>query len=189
MIKLGFCLFDSNYSPAFLRSWVSLCNYLNKNKVRYVTTQGDSCNAFFAKQMCLGGNVLQGPFQKPFQGRLEYEYLVFLGGNSSFKVEDFLQLFNIIDERDINFLSANVEGRHKLKGPFKNKIALAEYAEFDMTIIKSGVFEKLQYPWFQPHTPKTSKEQELVDIGICRRLNDECKIDLWVSEDIKIRRA
>lgn len=188
-IEFVFCLYESSYSPAFIRSWSSLCSYLNKKGVRYVTTQGDSCNAFYSRQMCLGGNVLAGPYQKPFQDRLKYKYLVFLGGSLSFSVKDFFELHNMIECHEFDFLAADIEGRNKLQEPFNNGLALAEYVEFDMVLVRKGIFEKFEYPWFRPHKPKTSKEQDLVDVGICNRLRKEGDLELWVTNDIDIKRV
>jgi hypothetical protein len=80
-MKFIFCFYDLNYTPEFLKSWVNLSTILNKNKIPYNISTGDSCNAFYAKQKALKGNVLHGSNQKPFQGQYNYEYIVFLSGN------------------------------------------------------------------------------------------------------------
>lgn len=188
-IEFVFCLYESSYSPAFIRSWSCLCSYLNKKKIKYVTTQGDSCNAFYSRQMCLGGNVLSGPYQKPFQEKLKYKYLVFLGGSLSFSIENFIELHNIIDCHSFDFLAVDIDGRNELQEPFNNGLARANYTELDMAIIRKGVFEKMEYPWFRPHKPKNSKEQQLVDVGICNRLRAENDIELWVTDDIIVKRV
>ena len=79
-----FNLFDSSYSGGFLKSWVNLTAYLNKTGVNYFVSQHSSCNAFYAKQMCLGGNVLAGPKQVPFQKKIKYDVLVFLSNKITF---------------------------------------------------------------------------------------------------------
>ena len=65
-----FNLFDSTYSGAFLKSWVNLTSYLTKTGVNYFVSQHSSCNAFYAKQMCLGGNFLQDLNKYPFKIKL-----------------------------------------------------------------------------------------------------------------------
>ena len=69
-MTIVFNLFDSEYSGEFLRSWVNLTTYLNQTGIQYHVSHHSSCNAFYAKQMCLGGNVLAGPKQIPFQKRI-----------------------------------------------------------------------------------------------------------------------
>lgn len=188
MNKFVFCFYDLNYTPEFVKSWVSLCNVLNNQNIKYIITQGQSCNAFYAKQMCLGGSVLSGPKQKPFQSRLNYEYLVFISGNIIFTVNDFIKLYNKITKLNLSFLSAKVKNRYKTDGKFVNNIALAKHTEFDLTIVRKGVFEKLSYPWFKPHVSKSKKETEFVDIDICRRIREEAMIDLYVFDDVSVMR-
>ena len=74
-MTIVFNLFDSEYSGRFLKSWINLTTYLNQSGINYYISQHSSCNAFYAKQMCLGGNVLAGPKQVPFQGKIKYDYL------------------------------------------------------------------------------------------------------------------
>ena len=188
MINFIFCFYDLGYSPQFLKSWVNLCNFLNKKKVKYLITQGDSCNAFYAKQMCLGGSVLAGSKQKPFQGRTKYSTLVFLSNNIIFTVEDFVKLVNRFNKLNLPTLSANVEGRNKLIGEYHNNIALAERVEFDMTLIRSGIIEKLSYPWFKPHIPEDNIDREFVDVEICRRIREEAMTDLYISNEVNLKK-
>lgn len=188
MINFIFCFYDLGYSPGFLKSWVNLCNFLNNKNVNFVITQGDSCNAFYAKQMCLGGSVLAGPRQKPFQGKADYSTLVFLSNNIIFNVRDFVKLVNKFNKLNLPNLSANVEGRNKLIGEYYNNLALAERVEFDMTLIRSGVIEKLSYPWFKPHVPKDDIDREFIDVEICRRIREEAMVDLFVSNEVNLKR-
>ena len=89
-MKFIFCFYDLNYTPEFLKSWVNLATILNNNKIPYNISPGNSCNAFYAKQLSLKGNVLQGKNQKPFQGQYNYEYIVFLSGNILFNNNNFI---------------------------------------------------------------------------------------------------
>lgn len=189
MNKFIFCFYDLNYTPEFVKSWVALCNFLLTNNVKFLITQGDSCNAFYAKQMCLGGSVLAGPKQKPFQGRVNYEYLVFLSGKTIFSIQDFVNLYTKCNTLGLSFMSAYVKGRNKLTGKFINNIAIADHAEFDMVIVKKGVFEKLSYPWFKPHVSKNPQQMEFVDVDICKRFREESMVDLYVNNAVNIKRG
>ena len=83
-MTIVFNLFDYSYSAEFLKSWITLTTYLNKTGIRYHISQHVSCNAFYAKQMCLGGNVLSGPTQTPYQQTIKYDILVFLSNKIIF---------------------------------------------------------------------------------------------------------
>ena len=93
-MTIVFNLFDTNYSGQFLKSWVNLTTYLNKTGIRYYVSWHSSCNAFYAKQMCLGGNVLSGPNQVPYQKTIKYDILVFLSNKITFSSTQFVNLYN-----------------------------------------------------------------------------------------------
>ena len=183
-MTISFNLFDNSYSAGFLRSWVSLTNYLNKTGVNYFLSQHSSCNAFYAKQMCLGGNVLSGPNQTPYQKTIKYDLLVFLSNKITFSPTMFVKMFNKVIDNDYSFYSGKFDGRYKKKTETKDHI-LAEYLEFDFVFIKKGVFEQLTYPWFKPHVSKTALEQQFIDIDICNRIS-ELGIDLIVDKQIEL---
>lgn len=189
MSKFIFCFYDLKYTREFLKSWVSLCSFLFTKNIQFLVTQGDSCNAFYAKQMCLGGSVLNGLNQKPFQSKVDYEYLVFLSGNIAFSVKDFVNLYNKCASNKLPFLSANIENRNTNIRESKNGISIVDHVEFDMTIIRKGVIEKLTYPWFKPHTPKNSIEMNFVDVDICNRIKHEAIVDLYVCNEVNLKRG
>ena len=108
-----FNLFENSYSSDFLKSWVTLITYLNQTGIKYFISQHTSCNAFYAKQMCLGGNVLSGPKQKPYQGTINYDLLVFLSNQIIFTPTQFIKMYN--KSADYKFLSGRVDGRYKIK--------------------------------------------------------------------------
>lgn len=182
-----FCLYDLNYTDDFLKSWINLCHLLNKKKITYTISPGDSCNAFYAKQMSFKGNVLAGKNQKPFQGKYKYNYIVFLSGNILFDTKDFVNLYNTIYNNKLDFISAKVKNRYKLLDK-KEKYEYADFLDFDMVLVKSGIFEKLSYPWFKPWKARNKEEQSFVDIDVCKRLQNEANIDLLIDPTVLIKR-
>ena len=88
----------------------------------------------------------------------------------------------------MSFISAKVKNRFKTANKFINNIAIVEHTEFDMTIIRRGVLEKLTYPWFKPHVSKSKKDTNFVDIDICKRIREEAMIDLYVYDATNIKR-
>lgn len=189
MNEFIFCFYDLNYNPEFLKSWVSLVNFLFTKKIKFLISPGNSCNAFYAKQMCLGGSVLRGSKQSPFNGQVQYKYLVFLSGQISFTVKDFIKLYNKCNLLNASFISANVKNRNEIGREFIDNIALANYVEFDMVFIKRGIFEKLTYPWFKPHESKNTKQMDFVDIDICNRIRQELKVDLHIYNEVNLKRG
>ena len=181
-MTIVFNLFDSEYSGEFLRSWVNLTTYLNQTGIQYHVSQHSSCNAFYAKQMCLGGNVLAGPKQVPFQKRIRYDLMVFLSNKITFTPTQFVKLYNKF--KDYKFLAGMFDGRYKSLSESEDYI-IAEYLEFDMVFVRQGVFEKLTYPWFKPHVSTTEREQQFIDIDICNRIKEQ-DIELTIDKKIDL---
>lgn len=181
-MTIVFNLFDSEYSGEFLRSWVNLTTYLNQTGIQYHVSQHSSCNAFYAKQMCLGGNVLAGPKQVPFQKRIRYDLMVFLSNKITFTPTQFVKLYNKF--KDYKFLAGRFDGRYKSLSESDDHI-IAEYLEFDMVFVRQGVFERLTYPWFKPHVCTTEREQQFIDIDICNRIKEQ-DIELTIDKKIDL---
>ena len=179
-----FNLFDSVYSGGFLKSWVNLTSYLNNTGIKYFVSQHSSCNAFYAKQMCLGGNVLAGQNQIPYQNKIKYDVLVFLSNKITFTPTSFVKTYNKFLDKNYNFLSGKFDGRYKKQSDNADYI-IADYLDFDFVFIKKGIFEKLQYPWFRPHECKNEIEQQFIDIDICNRIK-KLNIDLLIDKEIDL---
>lgn len=167
------CLFDTKYSKEFLASWVSLCRFLKRNGFKYKLSQGESCNAFYAKQTCLGGDVLAGKLQKPFRGILKYRYIVFIAGDIKFTNKNFYDMYTNCNENSLDFLSAYSEGMN-LHSP-----------EFKMVFIRQNVVEQLEYPWFIPHVSENEYEMNLVDKGFCDKLKN-IGVELNVDQSVVV---
>ena len=182
-MTIVFNLFDSEYSGRFLKSWINLTTYLNQTGINYYISQRCSCNAFYAKQMCLGGNVLSGPKQIPYQQTIKYDILVFLSNKIVFTPSQFIKLYK--KSSSYKFICGKVDGRYKALTEDDDFIK-ADYLDFDFVFIQQGVFEKLEYPWFRPHVSTTQSEQQFVDIDICRRIKEQ-NIELLIDKTIDLR--
>jgi hypothetical protein len=87
-----FCLPGRGCSFMFLRSFVQLAFDLVSNGMRIHISQDYSSMVNFARCKCLGANVLNGPNQKPWDGKLEYDYQLWIDSDIVFNTEKFWQL-------------------------------------------------------------------------------------------------
>jgi len=64
--------------------------------------------------------------------------------------------------------------------PFK-----VEYVGFGFILFKRGIFEQLQYPWFEPTylQIKTSKDYSMEDVTLCLKLKEK-EIDIYVHPNV-----
>jgi len=124
--------------------------------------------------MCLSGDCTKGIYQKPFQGKVKYDYLLWLDSDMIFTVDDFKKLFkhkeDIISgiynfeggkgltcgKWDIDFFKANgympyFTEETIIKEPKDDRgLVTVDYTGFGFLLVKYGVFERMEYPWFFP---------------------------------------
>ena len=94
-----FCLPGRGVSYIFLKNFVQLCFDLVQNGSSIQISQDYSSMVNFARCKCLGANVLRGPDQLPWDGKLKYDYQVWIDSDIVFNTEKFYQLIlNAIPE-------------------------------------------------------------------------------------------
>lgn len=180
MAKIVFCIPGKNYSNNFLLAWTATIVKLIEAGHQLNIVNKYTSNVFFVRNMCLGGNVLAGKEQKPFQGQLEYDYMFWIDSDIVFSPSDVLSIINSMEaDKSKNVLSGlylmeggrqyatvdkdNFDLRLFIQNggsfPFmrRDEILLkrdnmfeVEYTGFGFMCVRKGVFEKLPYPWFKP---------------------------------------
>lgn len=181
-------------SGEFLDSLVLLMDYCYSKGIRFTVLRRYSPVIYFARNLCLGGDVLRGPHQKPFNGIYNYTHMLWLDDDIFFKPYQFQILLNL-DQDIVSGIYKMVGGKYYATvkdwdeglfletGAFrflteediKNYKGLMDivYTGFGFMLIKRGVFESLTYPWFKP---------KFYEIGNCV---DFCSEDVGFCKDIK----
>ena len=112
-----FCLPGRGVSYAFLKSFVQLCFYLVQAGAQIQISQDYSSMVNFARCKCLGANVLRGPNQVPWDGKLKYDYQLWIDSDIVFNSEKFWQLVldavpeEAITEEDVTQVTKDAEGK------------------------------------------------------------------------------
>jgi hypothetical protein len=194
-MRVVFCMPGREYSREFLLAWSDLLMQASSKGHQVMISQNYSSVVHFARAKCLGGDVLKGPDQKPFQGQVEYDAMMWIDSDIVFRPEDFFRILESPHEvtaglymmEDLQHLAAVKEWDedHFAKtGSFKfiSPGDLAEapeymevsYAGMGWMLIRKGVVESLKYPWFwsdlQRIGPLTDMSSE--DVAFCRALNE-----------------
>ena len=172
--SLVFCMPGRGCSYVFLKNFVQMAFDLVQHGVSIQISQDYSSMVNFARCKCLGANVLRGPDQIPWDGKLKYDYQLWIDSDIVFKTEQLLQL--VLMDKDIaagwymtedgqttsvahwldedNFRNNGGVMNHetgetmsKRKKPFT-----VDYTGFGWVLIKHGVWEHedMKYPWFAP---------------------------------------
>lgn len=144
--------------------------------------------------MCLGGNVLNGANQKPYNGQLDYDYMMWIDSDVIFSVDQFLKLlqhqkdivsglylmednyqYATVENWDEEFFAKNGYFTFLNRDTLKNKKDLFQvsYTGFGFMLVKRGIFEQMEYPWFQPEYINIGNARDFTmeDVSFCRKAN------------------
>jgi hypothetical protein len=214
-MKFLFCIPGKTFSNVFLQCWTELVAYCINTGHEIYISQKYSSMVHFARSMCLGGDILRGINQIPFDGKLVYDYILWIDSDIVFSYKDFEKIlesphhitcglyrmankthFPVVKKLDNEYLGKNgsyqfmsVDNLVKYKEDGGERYMQAEYVGMGWMLIKSGVIEKLKYPWFY-HEPiefqlgdKTIREIVSEDVSFCMNLKD-IGYKIFVDTDI-----
>lgn len=207
------CMPGRGCSYAFLKNYVSMMITLRENGVNMVMAQDYSSMVNFARCKVLGAHVLRGPDQKPWDGRVEYDYQLWIDSDIIFNTEKFLQLVLMdkdiaagwyctedgktvavahwLDEKDFRsngglMNNETIETMANRKKPFS-----CDYVGFGWVLIKKGVFEHkdMKYPWFAPQLQvfEDGAVQDFCgeDVGFCLDAK-KAGFEIWCDPRIRV---
>jgi GT2 family glycosyltransferase len=162
--------------------------------------------------MCLGGDTVAGIDQKPFQGKVDYDYIMWIDSDIVFTPDQFFRLIDA--DKDIvsglykmqnNTHYATVEewnhdfflkhGSYQFLTPEriskKKDLFPVAYTGFGWMLMKKGVFESLEYPWFQPtwkeyeYKGKQIKEFTMEDVAFCDLIQQK-GYQIWIDPKVVV---
>lgn len=179
-LKIVFCVPGKQFSNQFLVSWSeTLLSFTRAGHKLFLSNQYSPI-VYYARNQCLGGSVIQGTDQKPFQGKVDYDYIIWVDSDMVFTPQQVARAiehlerdyskhiiggaclsadnttFTILDKGQWNFNSFV-----KNKGNFvhmkrddlflkKDELFEVDYCGLGFMCMRKGVFEALEYPWFKP---------------------------------------
>jgi glycosyltransferase involved in cell wall biosynthesis len=210
MKKVVFCLPGRQFSGEFLKAWSDLIGMCIKNNIQPIMSQQYSPLLYYVRNMCLGGNVLEGVKQKPFQGKLDYDYIMWIDSDIVFKPEQFFKLieankdivsglykmsnntqYATVENWDDEFFKKN--GSYEFLTPDmvskKKSLFPVSYTGFGFILIKKGVFESLEYPWFRPLwveydiNNKKVMDFTMEDVAFCKMIKEK-GFDVFIDPKI-----
>lgn len=171
-IRVICCLPGNSYSGTFLRNWTTFIETCARRNVDLILSQQYSCNIYYSRNMCLGGSAVDGVKQKPFRGTVNYDYLLWVDSDIIFTFDQFEKLIShkidivsglyftesmrdptYATVKDWNVDTYRSNGRFDFLKPGDITDANpfeVSYTGFGFMLIKKGVFENIEYPWFKP---------------------------------------
>ena len=208
-----FCLPGRGVSYIFLKNFVQLCFDLVQAGASIQISQDYSSMVNFARCKVLGANVLAGPDQVPWQGKLNYDYQLWIDSDIVFNTDAFWAIFAM--DKDIAAgWYATEDGRttsvahwleeddfrknggvmnHEMVDTIGNrrKPFTVDYTGFGWVLIKKGVFEHpdMKYPWFAPQMQvfDSGEVQDMCgeDVSFCLDAK-KCGFEIWCHPQIRV---
>lgn len=208
MKNIVFCLPGSFYSGTFLLSFVELISWCSSNGINPIVSQNYSSLVNHSRCKVLGANVHLGKTQKPFKGEIDYDYMMWIDSDMSFNINDFIGLLEMdkdvasgwyiqpggfvpfigrLDDQDFikkgsySYLTASYLSEKK--NSFK-----IDMAAFGWILIKKGVFESINYPWFAPRKFELTggiSDVHSEDASCCMDIK-EAGFDIWLNPNIRV---
>ena len=153
-----FCLPGRGVSYNFLKSFVSLSFDLVQSGAAIQISQDYSSMVNFARCKCLGANVLRGPNQLPWDGKLNYDYQLWIDSDIVFNTEKFYQLI-------LNAIPAEAISKEEVKQTVKNE----KREDVEQTGFKLNI--------------DPEKEREIVAGWYCTEDGKTTSVAHWLDED------
>jgi hypothetical protein len=203
-----FCIPGDNFSGKFLECWTELVAWCLKNNIQPILSRRQSNNIYYVRNMCLAADVTRGKGQKPFNGKIEYDFIMWIDSDILFTPAQFQRLLD--HDKDIvsgvyamegGKLIATVkewdEETFKKQGYFdfmtldelngKKDLIEVAYTGMGFMLVKKGVFEKLEYPWFKPLEKQIGDMVDFTmeDVAFCLRIQEK-GIHVLVDPQVRV---
>ena len=203
-----FCLPGKTFSGAFLDSWTDLLGYCHERGLNFVVSRQYSPVIYYVRNLCLGGDILRGEDQKPFNGEINYTHIMWIDSDIIFKREHFDSLlkydldiisgiymmkgnkyFATVKKWDEEYLKEHGAFQFLTEKDIQGHKGFMEvdYTGFGFILIKRHVHEALKYPWFRPvwHQIGPCKDFSSEDSSICKLIKD-AGFQIYVDPRIRV---
>lgn len=172
--KLVFLLPGNSFSKEFLLAWSDLLfNLVGRGYTVKMSCAYDA-NVFYARARCLCTETLRGVQQLPFNGELDYDFLLWIDSDVVFTPAQVMQLIGhdvdivtgsymmannthlpIVTHMDHSFYLSHGHYEFLDRSGLKSlqegsKLVEISYAGMGFMCIKKGVLEQMTYPYFNP---------------------------------------
>lgn len=174
MKRIMFCRPGNHFSGASMDCWDAWRDYCKKDIHMMISRKWYPGNCYYVRNKCLRANSAKGPDQVPFQGKVKYDYIMWIDSDIIYEPKQIMQLidrnvdivsglyktesgidFTACTDMDEEFYKKNGRFMPMLERNVIGKKDLIEvfYAGMGFMLMKRGVMESLEYPWFRPEWP------------------------------------
>ncbi len=185
------CIPGREFSGRFFDAWNEFSERCRDAGIKLVISRTYDAVVYYARNKVAGGDTRRGPKQAPWGGTVDYDYMLWIDSDVVFRFEDFLALLkHQVDIAGGVYLMADgqrfaavekmdpeafrVAGHFEFLTPAalarREGLVKVDYCGFGFVLIRRGVFERLEYPWFRPvwvDMPGGVRDFTSEDVGFC----------------------
>lgn len=184
------CIPGREFSGRFFDAWNEFAERCHAVGVKLIVSRRYDAVVYYARNRVAGGDVRRGPKQPPWGGEVDYDYMLWIDSDVVFRFEDFQALlahkvdmvgglYLMADNARYAAVEHMDEALFQSQGEFEfltpQKVASrrglvpVDYCGFGFVLVRRGVFEKLEYPWFRPLYVEIGGCSEFTseDVGFC----------------------
>jgi hypothetical protein len=162
-MRVIFCVPGNNFSNNFLTSWTKLLKYCHDNGIKAELSNGYTSIVHLARYSCLRIDVHNTGCEvckDPFEGKEDYNYIMWIDSDMVFEPEDFQKLLDAKEkvitglykvEASNEYACFENKSNKRINEDYlkKNKgVIETSFAGMGFMLIKGGVFEKMKFPYF-----------------------------------------
>lgn len=208
-VNLMICTPGHSMMSDYVKSLIAWASKAAEEGITWGFASGYSSHVADAREITLSGTKQNSLIQdKPFEGNLTYDKLLWIDSDIEFLPEDVLKLYH--SDKDVvtgGYLLANGDvvvyetlekGAYKIDEVEKMRdLVEVDGAGFGFICIKQGVFENLSRPWFQSAitTVKVEDSNNKItdytfamigeDMSWCQRVKEQ-GYKIWFDPSVKV---
>lgn len=208
-MNIVFCIPGKSFSNNFLRGWTETIVALSSKGINIILSNKYVPVIHTVRNMVAGGASKFGKYQKPLNGIIPYDYMMWIDSDMVFSALDIIKLIDhdipiisgwtVLKNQYTSNVCTNMDHEHKrlngiypmlsskeiesIKHPFK-----ASFVGMSFILFKPNVFEKILYPWFDPLPFVESNGVKTLhgeDVSFCIKLK-KAGFDIIVDPSIRV---
>lgn len=173
--------------------------------VQPIISMAQDSVVFYVRNKTMGGNVLAGRDQKPWQGTVDYDAIMHIDSDIIFTPDNFKRLLDhnlpivsgvysfkggknlaTVEHWDEEFFQKHGHFPFLPTSPAPGLIKVA-YTGFGWLLVRKGVYEALKYPWFYPEWIDIGSSHDFCseDVSWCRSVQ-AAGYDVWVDGSVRV---
>lgn len=207
-MKVIFCIPGNKFSDRWIHSWMDTLNVMSKHGIEWIYSINYDPVVYYARNRVLGGNNVDGRYQKPFRGQLEYDYTFWIDSDIVWDGEQVVQLLQqdkdiisgaymmannqelpIVESLDYTRLLEQGTFRFMRREEIKNRHSpfTVSYTGFGFMAIKKKVIESMEYPWFRPKFVEKDLFHEFTaeDVSFCWEAKER-GFEIWIDPTVQV---